>query len=136
MKKISVFFVTAILMIAFTACNGAKKSEAPAEQQTVKTDSVTNVAPAAAQDSVAAATPVAPALKPADMLKNFQAYVKAYGEAYNNITKDPKKFTDLSGQSQQKVSEMEQIKSQLNPAQLQAYQKAVDLLIKINKGGK
>jgi len=136
MKKISVFFVTAILMIAFTACNGAKKTEAPAEQQPVKTDSVTNVAPAAAQDSVAAAAPATPAVNPADMLKSFQAYVKSYGEAYNNITKDPNKFTELSGQSQQKVAEMEQIKGQLNPAQLQAYQKAVELLIKINKGGK
>ena len=136
MKKISVFFVTAILMIAFTACNGAKKTEAPTEQQPVKTDSVTNVAPAAAQDSVAAAAPAAPAVNPADMLKDFQAYVKAYGEAYNNIAKDPKKFSDLSKQSQQKVAEMEQIRSQLNPAQTQAYQKAVDLLIKINKGGK
>jgi len=133
MKKISVFLVTAILMIAFTACNGAKKTEAPAEQQPVKTDSVTNVAPAAAQDSLAMATP---AVNPADMLKNFQAYVKSYGEAYNNIAKDPKKFSDLSKQSQQKVSEMEQIKGQLNPTQLQAYQKAVDIIIKINKGGK
>jgi len=136
MKKISVFFVTAILMVAFTACNGAKKTEAPAEQQPVKTDSITNVTPAASQDSTVAATPATPAASPADMLKSFQAYVKAYGEAYNNIAKDPKKFTDLSGQSQQKVSEMEQIKSQLNPVQLQTYQKAVDLLIKINKGGK
>jgi len=133
MKKVSIFFVTAILMVAFAACNGAKKTDAPAEQQPVKTDSVTNVAPAAAQDSIAAAIP---ALKPADMLKNFQAYVKAYGEAYNSIAKDPKKFTDLATQSQQKVAEMEQIKGQLNQVQLQAYQKAVDLLIKINKGGK
>jgi len=134
MKKISVFFVTAILMIAFAACNGAKKTEAPAEQS-VKTDSVTNVAPAA-QDSVAATAPATPAVNPADMLKKFQAYVKAYGEAYNNITKDPKKYTDLAGQYKQKVDEMEQIKSQLNPTQLQTYQKTVDLLIKINKGGK
>jgi len=131
MKKISVFFVTAILMIAFTACNGAKKTEAPAEQP-VKTDSVTNVAPAAAQDSVAATAPATPA----DMLKSFQAYVKAYGDAYNNSANDPKKYLDLSGQSQQKWAEMEQIKGQLNPVQLQAYQKAVNLLVKINKGGK
>jgi len=130
MKKISVFFVTAILLIAFTACSGAKKNEAPAEQP-VKSDSTT--VQITVSDPV---TPAAPALSPAEMLKNFQDYVKAYGDAYNNIAKDPKKFTDLSGQSQQKVTEMEQIKSQLNPAQLQAYQKAVNLLIKINKGGK
>ena len=134
MKKISIFFVTAILMIAFTACNGAKKAEAPAEQP-VKSDSVTIVAPtpAAPADSIATATP---ALTPAAMLKNFQAYVKAYGDAYNNAAKDPKKYIELSGQSQKQVADMEQIKSQLNPVQLQAYQKALDLIVKINKGGK
>jgi len=135
MKKISVFFVTAILMIAFTACNGAKKSEAPAEQPAT-TDSVTNVAPAVAQDSVAATVPAAPAVSPADMLKNFQAFAKTYGDAFNNIVKDPQKFTDLTGQYKQKVDEMEQIKSQLNPAQLQAYQKALNIIIKVNSGGK
>ena len=129
MKKISVFFVTAILMIAFMACSGAKKSEAPAEQLT-GSDSI---AQTVVSDSV---TTTAPTLSPAEMLKNFQNYVKAYGEANNNITKDPQKFMELSGQSQKQVDDMEQIKSQLNAAQLQAYQKALGVIIKVNKGGK
>jgi len=133
MKKISVFLITAVLMIAFTACSGAKKSDAPAENP-VKKDSIEQVA---TPDSVSTPQPAAaPASNPADMLKDFQAYAKAYGEAFNSIAKDPKKFTDLSGQSQKRVNEMEQIKGQLNAKQLQDYQKALDLIIKINKGGK
>jgi len=133
MKKIFVFLFVAIFTIAFTSCNGAKKTEAPA-QQPVKSDTVAVVAtpqPAAA-DSVAKV----PVKKPAEMLKDFQAYAKAYGEAYNNIAKDPAKYSNLAAQSQKMVADMEQIKSQLNPAQLQAYKKACDLIIKINKGGK
>jgi len=133
MKKIFVFLFAAILTIAFTSCNGAKKTEASV-QQPVKSDTVAVVAapqPAAA-DSVAQV----PVKKPAEMLKDFQAYAKAYGEAYNNIAKDPKKFTELAGKSQKMVADMEQIKSQLNPTQLQAFKKACDLIIKVNKGGK
>lgn len=126
MKKISVFFITAILMIAFTACNGAKKSETPAPQP-VKSDSI---------PKVVVSEPAAPTLSPADMLKNFQAFAKNYGDAFNNITKDPQKYINLSKQYKQKVDEMEQIKSQLNPTQLQAYQKALAIIIKVNKGGK
>jgi len=125
MKKISAILFTAILVMAFVACNGAKKTEAPAENP-VKNDTVVQVAP----------EPAAPQLSPAEMLKDFQTYVKTYGEAYNNIAKDPKKFIELSGQSQKRVADMEQIKSQLNATQMQAYQKALDLVIKINKGGK
>ena len=107
------------------ACSGAKKSEAPAEQLT-GSDSI---AQTVVSDSV---TTAAPTLNPAEMLKNFQDYAKAYGEANNNITKDPQKFMELSGQSQKKVADMEQIKSQLNASQLQAYQKALDIIIKVN----
>jgi len=127
MKKISVFLFTAILMIAFTACNGAKKNEAPAATTPVKSDSVANVVSSEA---------AAPTQNPADLLKDFQGYVKAYGEAYNNISKDPQKYMTLAGQSQKRVADMDQIKNQLNAAQLQEYQKARDLIVKINKGGK
>lgn len=129
MKKISVFFVTAILLIAFTACTGAKKTEAPAEQPSI-TDSL--------KEAVVAEPIVepAPVLAPAEVLKGFQAYAKEYGEAFNNLTKDPKKFTELSKQYQQKISEVEQIKSQLNPKQLKDFQTALDIIIKVNSGGK
>ena len=138
MKKISLFLVTAIFMVAFAACTGAKKTDAPAEQP-VKTDSVAQTNPAAQTDSVAQVAttePATPALSPAETLKSFQAYAKSYGEAFNNLAKDPQKFSELSKQYQQKINEVEQIKSQLTPKQLQDYQKALDIIIKVNKGGK
>jgi len=131
MKKIFLFLFTTVLVMAFTACTGTKKTEAPAEQP-VKSDTVAVVA----APQPAAADSVAPAKSPAEMLKDFQAYAKAYGEAYNNITKDPAKFTQLSAQSQKKVADMEKIKGQLKPAQLQVFKKTCDLIIKINNGGK
>jgi hypothetical protein len=130
-KKISVFLVTAIFVIAFTSCTGAKKTEVPAEQP-VKADTIA----AAVTPPPAATDSVAPTKSPADMLKDFQAYAKAYGEAFNNIAKDPAKYSDLAGQSQKRVSAMEQIKDQLNPKQLQDYKKACDIIINVNKGGK
>ena len=128
MRKISVFLLTAILMIAFAACSGAKKTEAPAEEP-VKTE-VAEMAVASEPQ------PEAPALNPAEMLKEFQEYAKAYGEAFNNLKKDPKKFSELSGQSQKRVADMEKIKSELNAKQLQDYQKAIDIVLKVNRGGK
>jgi len=129
MKKISLFLVTAILMIAFAACNGAKKTETPAEEP-VKNETVDTTA------IVSEPQPEAPALSPADMLKEFQDYAKAYGEAFNNLAKDPQKYTDLSGQYQKRISDMEKIKSELNAKQLQDYQKAIDIIRQVNSGGK
>jgi hypothetical protein len=131
MKKISVFLVSAALFIAFTACDGAKTTKATAEQP-VKADTI---APAVTP-SPAATDSVAPAKSPADMLKDFQAYAKAYGEAFNNLSKSPAKYTELSGKSQKMVADMEKIKTQLNPRQLQDYQKALDIILKVNRGGK
>jgi len=128
MKKISVFLFTAILMIVFTSCSGAKKNEAPAEEP-AKSEAVETVAASEPQQE-------APTLSPAEMLKEFQEYAKAYGEAFNNLKKDPKKFSELSGQSQKRVAEMEKIKSELNAKQLQDYQKSVDIVLKVNRGGK
>ena len=133
MKKIFLFLFTAVIAITFTACTGAKKTDAPA-QQPVKSDTVATVA--APKPAVADSAASVPAKSPADMLKDFQAYAKTYGEAFNNMAKDPAKFTELSAQSQKKVADMDKIKAQLNPAQLQVYQKARDLIIKVNKGGK
>jgi len=131
MKKISLFLVTAIFMIAFTACTGAKKTDAPTDQP-VKSDSIAQVV---AVDTTAV-VPAAPALTPAEMLKNFQEYAKAYGDAFNNLVKDPNKFSELSKQSKAKVDEMEKIKGGLNPTQLKTYQKALEIVLKVNRGGK
>ena len=130
MKKISYYLLAAVFAIAFAACSGGTtKSEAPAKEP-VKTEPAAVVAP----EPVAPAP--APSLTPAEMLKNFQDYAKAYGEAFNSITKDPKKYSDLAKQSQKQVSDMEQIKGKLTPKQLQAYQKALDIVLKVNRGGK
>ena len=126
MKKISTFIFAVVLVIALTACNGGKKAAAPTEEP-VKIEVV---------EEVVAPEPAAPALSPAEMLKNFQAYAKEYGEAFNNISRNPRKYTELSSQSQKKVAEMEQIKSQLNARQLQDYQKALDIIVNVNKGGR
>ena len=129
MKKISTSIFIVVLVIIFTACDGGKKAQTPAEEP-AKIEVV---------EAVVAPEPpelAAPALSPAEMLKNFQAYAKEYGEAFNSIARNPRKFTELSGQSQKKVAEMEGIKSQLNARQQQDYQKALDIVINVNKGGR
>jgi len=128
MKKITVFLISVVYVLAFTACSGAKKTEAPAAEP-VKVEVVETVA-------VPVSQPEAPVLSPADMLKNFQEYAKAYGESFNNISKDPKKYTELAGQSQKRVSEMEGIKDKLNKKQLEDYQKSLEIVLKVNRGGK
>jgi hypothetical protein len=131
MKKISLYLFTLVFMTAFAACSGTQKTEAPAEQP-VKSDTVATVA----TPQPVATDSIAPAKSPAELLKDFQAYAKSYGEAFNSMAKDPGKYQQLAAQSQKWVADMEKIKSQLNPAQLQAYKKACDIVIKVNKGGK
>ena len=126
MKKVSIFLLTVSLSIVFIACNGAKKAEAPAEEPV----------PKEAVEEAIAPEPPALQLSPAETLKAFQDYAKMYAEAYNNIMKAPQKFKELSSQYQTKIEEMEKIKSQLNEKQQKEYQKAIELIIKVNKGGK
>ena len=126
MKKISLYFFTVVLATVFAACGGSTKTDESAKEPE-KIEPV---------KEVVAPEPVAPALTPAEMLKSFQEYAKAYGEAHNNIAKDYKKYSELAKQSQKRVSDMEKIKSQLNAKQLQAYQKALDIVVKVNRGGK
>jgi len=126
MKKISASICAVVLVMAFTACGGGTKAKAPAEEP-VKTEVV---------EEVVAPEPAAPALSPAEMLKNFQEYAKTYGEAFNNVSKDPKKYSELAGQSKNRVEEMEKIKESLNKKQLEEYQKSLDIVLKVNRGGK
>ena len=136
MKKISVYLVTIFLMTAFMACSGAKKNETSAKEP-VKSEAVVTTNTSEQQVVVVKDTPpVIPEKNPAELLKSFQEYVKAYGEAFNSITKDPKKYSELAGQSKKRVDEMESIKGELNKKQLEDYQKALDLVLKINRGGK
>ncbi|GHT02021.1 hypothetical protein AGMMS49525_04590 [Bacteroidia bacterium] len=114
--------ILAVLAVSLAACN--KKTEvAPA------TDVV--------EQEVVVAEPVVetPALKPADALKEFKAFAKSYGEAYNNITKNPGKYTELAGQVQTKVAELEAIKDKLKPAEVKEYEKAKKIITDVNSGG-
>jgi ABC-type glycerol-3-phosphate transport system substrate-binding protein len=127
MKKNSIVLLVIGLSIAFAACSGTKKSEAPAEEP-VKNETVEEV--------IAPPPPADLKLSPEKALKAFQDYAKAYAEAYNNIMKAPQKFKELSSQYQARIAEMEKIKSELNEKQQKEYQKAIELIIKVNKGGK
>ena len=69
------------------------------------------------------------------MLKDFQAFAKEYGEAFNNIAKDPQKYTKLAGQVQLKVADMERLKVDLTPAQLKDYEKALKIILDVGSGG-
>ncbi|GHT13916.1 hypothetical protein FACS189426_19510 [Bacteroidia bacterium] len=125
MKKIFILLFTAALMVSFAACNGAKKEAAPAE--IIESEVVEEV--------VLPETP-AVQLTPAEVLKDFQAFVKEYAEAYNNVAKDPQKFQTLAGQLKQKLTDIESIASSFNAKQTKEYQKARELVIQVNKRGK
>jgi hypothetical protein len=127
MKKIFIILIAAISVIAISACSGSKKSETSAQEPANNEPVETVVAPA---------EPEAPALSPAEMLKNFQDYAREYGEAFNNLSRNPRRFSELSGQSQKRVAEMEAIKDQLNARQQQDYQRAFDLIVRVNSGGR
>jgi hypothetical protein len=124
MKKISMILFAAVLMVSFAACNGAKKTE-PTE--TIETEKVTEVP--------AIETPDPVELAPGEALKAFQEFAKEYGEAFNNITKDPGKYTTLAGQVQKKVVDMERLKGDFTPAQLKDYEKALKIITDVNSGG-
>jgi predicted flap endonuclease-1-like 5' DNA nuclease len=126
MKKISAFLFTIVLVISFTACGGEKKAKAPAEE------SVNSATVEVATEP----EPVAPSLSPAEMLKNFQTYAKEYREAFNGLPRTVTKYSQLAAQSQKNVTEMEKIKGGLNARQQQDYQQALEIVIKVNRGGK
>ena len=124
MKQISLILFTAALMVSFAACNDAKSTSGSATE-TVPTEE------AAPQEEVVAP----PATKtPEESLKDFEAYVKEYAEAYNNKTKDIKKYQTLAMRSQQEVADLERIKIDFNAKQLKRYEKAKENIVKINSG--
>ncbi|MDR1632137.1 MAG: hypothetical protein LBR97_04565 [Dysgonamonadaceae bacterium] len=125
MKKICMIIFTAALFTAFAACSGTKKEENKVKEATETVEEVKQEV-----------TEEVPAVKPDEALKAFQAYVKEYAESFNNITKDPAKFSKLAGQLQDKVNEMEKIKASFNKKQLTDYQKARDLINEVNNVGK
>jgi ABC-type glycerol-3-phosphate transport system substrate-binding protein len=129
MKKISMILFAAALTVAFAACSGGKKEEA----KTPETPATEVQAPV---DSTAQTVAVPQEEDPAEALKAFVAYAKEYAEAHNNIAKDPNKYTKLARQSQQKIADMERLKEKFTKKQLAEYQKAFDIVKKVNSGGK
>jgi hypothetical protein len=122
MKKISLIIFVAALMVSFAACNGSKKETAPEETAT----------PPVEQAKAPEAPPVADPT-PEEAIKAFAAFAKEYAEAFNNITKDPSKFSKLGGQVQGKVADMERLKVGFNAKQIKEYEKAKELLTQVNK---
>jgi ribosomal protein L10 len=123
MKKIFMILFTAALVLSFAACSGGKKVEEVVE--TVETE-VVEVAPEA---------PVYVEPTPAEALKAFEEFAKAYGEAFNALPREAQKFSKLAGQVQGKVADMERFKVNLTPAQIKAYERALKIITDVNSGG-
>ena len=123
MKKNLMILLATTLIVSLVACNGAKKTE-----EAVK-DAATEVVEAVAPEPSATATPEP---TPAEALKAFQEFAKEYGEAFNNIAKDPQKYIKLAGQMQQKVADMERVKVDLKPAQVKDYEKALKIITDVS----
>jgi DNA repair exonuclease SbcCD ATPase subunit len=124
---------SAALIALFAACSQAKKDENKVKEAV---ESVAKEATEAIEEVKQELKEEISTVKPDEALKAFQAYVKDYAEAFNNITKDPAKFSKLAGQLQDKVAEIEKIKSTFTKKQLEEYQKTRDLINKVNNAGK
>ncbi|MDR0546269.1 MAG: hypothetical protein LBG77_01570 [Dysgonamonadaceae bacterium] len=126
MNKIAMILFAAAITVAFVACQQTKKAEEAVE--TAATEAVEEVA-------AAVETPAEPEVKPAEALKQFQAFAKEYADAYNNIAKNPVKYTQLAGQYKDKIAEVEKVKDKFTPAQVKAYEKALQIIKDVNSGG-
>ena len=119
MKKISMILFVTVLLLSFTACKGDKKAAEATETE----------AP------VAEETPPVVEPTPAEALKAFQVFAKEYGEAFNNISKDPQKYSKLAGQVQGKVADMARYQVDFTPAQKKEFDKAMKIINDVNSGG-
>ena len=130
MKKICMIIFSAALFTSFAACSGAKKEENKEVKQAVEA-----VAPDTTTTQAAVEATV-PDVNPDEAIKAFQAFVKDYATAFNNIRQDPVKFSTLAAQVEDKVIAMEKIKSTFNKKQLADYQATRDIIDKVNTAGK
>ena len=124
MKKISMILFVTVLLLSFTACKGDKKA---AEATETATEIV--------EAPVAEETPPVVEPTPAEALKAFQVFAKEYGEAFNNISKDPQKYSKLAGQVQGKVADMARYQVDFTPAQTKEFDKAMKIIRDVNSGG-
>jgi hypothetical protein len=126
MKKIFLILFTGALTASLVACSGAKKTE---ESVAPETTEITQEAETKQEEEVAPATKT-----PEESLKEFEAYVKEYAEAYNNKLKDVQKWQSLAMRSQQEVADMERLKIDFDKNQLKRYEKAKKIVEQINSG--
>ena len=122
MKKISMILFVTVLLLSFTTCKGDKKAEA--------TETATEM-----EVPVVEEAPPVVELTPAEALKAFQAFAKEYGEAFNNISKDPQKYSKLAGQVQEKVADMTRYQVNFTPAQKKEFDKAMKIIRDVSSGG-
>ena len=122
MKKISMILFVTALLLSFTACKCDKKTEKAVDETT------TEVTEPVVEEPVVELTP-------AEALKAFQAFAKEYGEAFNNLSKDPQKYTKLAGQVNQQIADISRYKENLTPAGLKEYEKAMKIIRDVNSGG-
>jgi len=125
MKKISMILFVTVLLLSFTACKGDKKAE----------EGVTETTTEVVEVPVAEETPVVAEPTPAEALKAFSAFAKEYGEAFNNMMKDPQKFQKLAGELQSKVADMAKYQANFTPAQKKEYEKAMKIISDVSSGG-
>ena len=121
MKKISMILFVTTLLLSFTACKGDKKT-------TEATDEVV-------ETTVVEETPVVAEPTPAEALKDFQTFAKEYGEAFNNMSKDPQKYMKLAGQVQGKVADMARYQVDFTSNQKKDFDKAMKIINDVNSGG-
>jgi cell shape-determining protein MreC len=122
MKKTLLFLLVAAWMVSFVACGEKKK----VEEAPVTTD-------------VVAETPAAPVeevkIAPADALKAFSQYAKEYGEAFNNLSKDPQKYTTLALQVNKQLEEIAKYKGDFTPKELKEYERSLKIIKDVSAGG-
>ena len=124
MKKISMILFVTVLLLSFTVCKVDKKAEEA-------TETTTEVVEA----PVAEETPAVPELSPAEALKAFVAFAKEYGDAFNNMMKDPQKYQKLAGELQLKVADMAKYQANFTQAQKKEYEKAMKIISDVSSGG-
>lgn len=123
MKKISLLLMAAVVMIGLSACN--KEKSAPANEAPATEEAVVVVEEEVVEEIV-------PAKSPAELLKEFETYVKDYADAFNNLTKDPAKYSKLAAQSTQWAKDMAAVKDQLTDKEKKKYEKLLQSLKDIN----
>ncbi|MDL2222613.1 hypothetical protein LJB98_00765 [Bacteroidales bacterium OttesenSCG-928-M11] len=121
MKKNLLVLLAAIVLVGLSACS---------KEKAVETEKTTDQVEVVVEDVVE--EEVAPTKTPAELLKEFDAYVKEYADAFNNITKDPVKYSKLAAQSQQWVKDMAAVKDQLTEKELKSYERVMENLKKVN----